>query len=399
MTRSSFQRLSSSQILVPKGSQGFSLRALENREGLSNPKTLDLLRNQTEMQSGGDISGGGGTTLLRNGKRTFLDLEIADFENRGCCFLAGSFLNKGNWGSQRIQRVDLQKTELGPIVQLAIRQLSQLSPVLEKSLLQIYKSLPFYFVDGSFKLLDTNFYIPKEFFNEPDDVLISTTALNIKSVGILISRQQFAEMDSTNQSALILHELLRSIQIQFRVALSNFEIQQITASFFQGQLHLEKTLGESQLGRVIKNSPHENSLRTEFCGLSQLLNSRIGSAMAQDICDPMVGSSKSYFDLADAAAKLSLALLQFRIELRSKPHPDKPEAQIIESYEDQLDRIVAKARGAGAAVIGAKALSAIAELHGSFLSNQVAFISACGQESQISKSCFNFSVILKQLIE
>lgn len=390
-----FERLSSSKILVPKGLPGLSLGALKN-EGLSNPKTL---RNQNEMKLGGDISGGSGTTLLRNGKRTFLDLDIADFENKGCCFSAGSFLSTENWGSGRIQRVDLQKTELGPIVQLAIRQLSQISPVLEQSLLQIYKSLPFYFVNGNFKILDTNFYIPKEFFARYEDALISTTALNMKGIGILISRQQFAEMDSQHQSALILHELLRSMQIQFAVSLSNFEIQQITASFFQDKLRLEKSLGESQLGRVIKNSRHKISLKSEFCRISQILNSKIGSAVAVGICDPVVGSSISYFDLADAAAGLSLTLLEFRIGLRSKPQMEQYDPQIIESYEDQLDSIVANARGSGVAVIGAKSLSAMAELQGSFLSNQFEFISACGQESEISKPCFDFTAILNQLIE
>lgn len=88
----------------------------------------------------------------------------------------------------------------------------------------------------------TYYSIPKEFENLINPQSLKTIAFYSKNFGILISKNDFNQLNTNNQIALIIHESLRHVQIQYNFRMSDVSIQKITAAIVNREPHTGESL-------------------------------------------------------------------------------------------------------------------------------------------------------------
>ena len=285
-----------------------------------------------------------------------------------------------SYGTKRIEQVALKHTEVNTLLQLALERLTEVSSKLGSALQKAYEDIPFYFVSGRFHLIDTNFYLDSD-SNYPSDAQVSTTAFNIKGIGVLVSRDQFLEMDEFNQVALILHELLRFLQIHLSVQMSNADIQNITAAIMDSEADLRDTLMRSSLSFIVESSQEEDPLVARFQSLLAVAikNYRIAPSILRGSDDTVV----YWYDVAEVAAQVSSKL--WVLYVANKQAWSQSELLKIERLSDQFDAVVVQARSKGVRNIHAKAWEGMTELEGLFLRPKNDFITVCSKEHKHGK--------------
>lgn len=201
---------------------------------------------QIYASEGGDVSGGGTTVLFEN-RRTLLDVFFDESAHKKLA--EPSF----RYTSKAIDQLKaLTNDEINLYLNAGFKKIHQSSPELSDLLRQIYEKTPFYIVAGRFKIKDSNYFL-NPYLQYPVDSKLATSALNIRGIGIFISRNDFSEMNSFNQAALIMHELFRYLQIHFSVNLKNSEIQNLTRSAMVSRVSFEAALQKSALNFMSKS--------------------------------------------------------------------------------------------------------------------------------------------------
>lgn len=337
--------------------------------------------------TGGDISGSG-NTLFYNGKRKLLDTFFMRSSEANIQLFEGT-------SSNLLENFNPSKTNLNTIIQPIFNRLSSLYPSLSNALLKIYTHMPFYLVAGQFRFLETSFYLDKQ-LEYPSDAELFTTALYIKNIGVLISRKHFFEMDEFNQAALIIHELLRGLQIQYSLQMKNSEIQSMTASLMDPYSDLTNALMNSSL-QVILQKPQDVSTMKDFRILLDSVRSKYNIT-------PYINpnsSHLSFYDLADISANISLQLLDLFIKQRSN-YTNKGEIKKLDEisdFSDQFDKKVVEWRSYGVKKMHYSVLEGLIELTISLnLKPAKAFISKCNREWIESQKCADLSDKVRDLI-
>lgn len=357
----------------------------EQFKDITDQKKLDSLK----MSSmGGEVSGGG-TTLFFGGQRRLLDVYFLKSS-----YMEGKLINYQSYGTKRIEHVDLKHTEVNTLIQTVIERLTGVSFKLGSALQSAYENIPFYFVSGRFHLVDTNFYLDSD-LNYPSDAQVSTTAFNIKSIGVLVSRDLFLEMDEFNQASLIIHELLRFLQIHLSVQMSNADIQNLTAAIMDSESDLRGALMKSSLSFIIESSQGEDPLVARFLSLMDVAikNYRIAPSILRGSDDAIA----DWYDVAEVAAQVSSNLLELYVA--KKQAWSQGELLKLERLTDKFDAIVVQARSNGVRNIHAKAWGGMTELDGLFLRPKKDFITACSREREQTKACTAFYQVLNRLID
>lgn len=362
-----------------------SIKELQNNKEqipqVFNANHLDSLINT--YAKGGDISGSG-NTLFYNGKRKLLDVFFINSP-------ASSLPLAPRTSSNLIENFNPSETNIDTTILPIFKRLSNLYPSLSTALFKIYKHIPFYLVSGQFRFLDSNFHLDKK-LEYPIDAELSTTALYIKNIGVLVSRNQFYEMDEFNQTALIIHELLRSLQLQYSLQMKNSEIQSITEALMNPSIDLTNVLMSTSLQPLLK--PQEGSI---VKGFRILLDTVMSKYNIVPSINPN-SSNLNSFDLANISADVSLQLLNLRIKLKSE-YVKKDELQKIEIFEDEFDKKVAEFRSNGVRSIYYNSLEGLIGSNFLFNAKPVqAFILMCNREWIESQECTDLSHKLRALI-
>lgn len=346
---------------------------------------LDTLINS--FAKGGDISGSG-NTLFYNGKRKLIDTFFMNQPESQLQLISSK-------SKKLIEIFHLTKTEINTLIQPIFYRLSKHYPSLSQILLKTYQQTPFYFIAGQFRFLDLNLYVDPH-IEYPNDAKISTTALFIKNIGIIISKNPFFEMDSFNQTALIIHEILRTLQIQYTLQMRNSDIQSITAALMDPKADLNSVIINSSLKTVLL-SPQEVSIMKDFKILLESIKNRYNIIPS---VNPNI-DHLSFFDVANISADVSLKLLQLLFEIRYKDtkfDKIKTLTEIID-FQDHLDLKVVEFRNYGIRKLHYNAIEGAMELSFSLKLNPVKeFISNCNQEWIESQKCSELYGKLKALI-
>lgn len=189
---------------------------------------------------GGDVSGGGSTILFES-RRYLLDVF---FDNLPQQLQAQS--RPLQWGTNKIDRFEISASDVSNQLEAAFAKINRVSPSLAEVLRAIAEKTPVYLVSGRFQVKDAN-YVLNPYLKYPAGAELSTSALNIRGIGILISKNDFAQMNAFNQAALIMHELIRYMQIHFSVNLKNSDIQNLTRAAMVPALKFEDVLAGTVL--------------------------------------------------------------------------------------------------------------------------------------------------------
>lgn len=380
------------KIILPPGQSGIRLEKAINLT----PKNNDLKKVDSlfkRMSSGGDMSGGGSTLLVSN-QRFFLDLfREKEKLNSLSCAVEVPVNN-----SHLLSKIKFEESCLDSTIMQAFDRVSGIAPRLRQTLIAIYKNLPFYFSTGQFRVLDTNFYIDssKQF---PDETQISTTALYIKDLGVIISLPQFRELNQTHQAALVAHEVLRTLQIQYSLEMTNAEIQEIVASLFdESENRLRITLKNSRLADFIEiqfqQPPILKAISLRFSELAEL-NPELGEAGIKQFKSLLESPNQNFwFDLSDLLAHTSSDILRYR----TRQGYDETTRIQLEELENHFDRLVAQIRGKGIHNLQLTALNKTAELTGFIMSFKGRSFEDCSKLIRDERNCANLSQALRELI-
>lgn len=336
---------------------------------------------------GGEVSGGG-TTLLWKGQRRLLD--VSSFKQVPG---VSNSVNSKDYGTKRIERIALETTAINARIQKVFQRAGIVSPKLSLTLQRAYKDIPFYFAAGQFREMDTNFYLdPKNRY--PEQAQVFTTAFNVQNMGVLISRKHFLEMDEFNQAALIVHELLRSMQVQLSAPLSNPDVQNLTAALVDTNADLRGALRESSLGLLV-GAVAEDALFERFQSLIEV--ARVSYRLSPSACYDHLGSMPDWYDIADEASLFSSKLLQF-ITLNQQVLNSEERLQ-TQALLEQFDIVAINARVKGLQLIHAKAWGAMAQLLGVLLQPQSDIIKTCSEQGAAEATCSEFYDTLNSLID
>lgn len=362
------------------------------------PKINDSKKvdSQIIQVAGGDMSGGG-STLTHNNQRFFLDLYR---ENVSVGFSSCN-LNSSIKRTQFLSKFNFEASCLGQIIAQILDRTQKIAPRLHQSFMAIYRNLPFYFSSGKFRILDENFFLDplKEF--DPQ-MTISTTALYIKNLGIVISLPQFLELSESHQVGLVIHEILRSLQIQFSLKMTNSEIQQIVAALFSGdEDRLLTTLKKSRLSDFLELQKEQDPLLKEIFSYYSVLinlNQELGATELKRLERLIHSETTNWsFELSDILAQTSREILTYRI--KSKQKVSQNQLVPLENLEEKIDRMVVQTRGQGIRGIYTKTLDRVAELTGFLLNYNGHPFSYCAELRVLDQHCSNLSQKLKALID
>lgn len=387
-------KIKEDKIKVAPEQMGLPLKEiLSPTSKYNDSKKVDSLAIQ--VARGGDMSGGG-STLLQGNQRFFLDLYNENLNLSLSSCRIGSIQPTKFFLSRFIFEDSCLNQ---PIMQILDRS-KKVAPRLYQSFVAIYRNLPFYFSSGKFRILDENFYLSpdKQFGSQ---MIISTTALYIKNLGIVISFPQFLELSEAHQAGLVIHELLRSMQIQFSLKMTNAEIQEIVAALFSAdETRLLATLKKSGLRDFLELKKNKDPMLEEiFSYYSELiyLNPDLGHVEVKRIEKLLRSETATWsFDLSDVLAETSHEILVYRQQ--SKQKNSQSEVVRLEGLEQKMDRMVAQVRAQGIREIYISSLDRVAELTGFLLNHTRYSLSYCADVVGNDQPCSSLSQKLKVLI-
>lgn len=386
------------KIVLPQGEKTISIQDFKRINlDLQNYKKTPTKKEMSQRSQGGDVSGGG-TSILINGERRLLDIARSQSVAEKISYQEFS-------ANDKIKKIVFQETNLDKYIQQALTRTSSASVELAELLTSLYQVTPFYLAHGSFKLVDTNLALSAE-LNLPNTSVL-TTAFNIKNLGILIASDSFLEMNAFHQSGLVIHELLRTLQIHLKIHLSNSEIQNLTASILDSQSDLSALLATTPLRTFSK----ENNFEAVHNKLNMLKARAVKKykisahtetqtdiqTEAQKNLSVNFENSQKWFALANEASAISASILEYvTLQQSSLNHQDLAN---LEKISDELDLITVQARAEAVQNLSSKALSAMSDLNGSLLSPQRQFISDCSFPDQADPVCSELRTVLKALID
>jgi len=159
------------------------------------PVLLDLY-----LKNGSPINSSAGEPLLET--RAFKKLGIERLRNSGHPAIGQAKKLLKRWNGNSKGLVDLILNEL--------------------------EAAPFYYVKYRFGFRDRNYYIPQDQFI-PESKL-NLVAFYSDQLGVLFSKPEFDQIESTSQVAVLIHEALRHLQNRFGWDFSTRVLQELTAT-------------------------------------------------------------------------------------------------------------------------------------------------------------------------
>lgn len=180
--------------------------------------------------AGGMNSGGGHIVLTKNGDFVLLDLFLKDpslqfqKESRNGIVLPESKSFK-NLGVDYLKDAD----PLSRAIYNLIEKWNTSSPQFTFLLKHAMKSTQFYYVNEALNFKDSEFFIPPD-FNDSNIKIETVAAIYSQWYGVFLSKTSFDQLNDINQRAVIVHELLRHLQIGYRIHITNEDLQKITAA-------------------------------------------------------------------------------------------------------------------------------------------------------------------------
>ena len=192
---------------------------------------LLLIVSSAYAKSGGAIDGGGGNQLVLQGCPVLLDLYLANphFDEHNC--IPG--IQLADTKSLRLINLDKLNSNDSIIIKQAMNSLElwqKSSPVTVGLIKEAIIGAPLYYTNYQIAVKDKHYSIPKEFENQINSQDLKTIAFYSRDFGVLISMNDFNRLSKKSQIALIIHESLRHVQIQYDFKMSNASIQKIAAA-------------------------------------------------------------------------------------------------------------------------------------------------------------------------
>ena len=178
--------------------------------------------------------GGGGSGITINGKTELLDVYI--FKKTHTNYQSPPSQKGITLPTTRaLSELHLEKltNEKLVVVQLALKKLEiwgNSAPFFIISLRNALTNAPIFYTDYVYGGKDKNYWIPPALLNQilPDS--IKTLSFYAKNIGILIAKSDFESLDLFNQVALLIHEAIRHLQLQYGFSITNEKLQMITAN-------------------------------------------------------------------------------------------------------------------------------------------------------------------------
>jgi hypothetical protein len=183
----------------------------------------------TAFALGGNISGGGSIVKVQ-GTPVLLDLLFSpsvgplDGQPGQPLPKTKAFLTLGfdrlNQGDFAVTKAALERVSIW----------EKTSPVVTGLLQEALTHARLYYTQYRIGFRDTHYFIPPAFAAHVNENEFTTIAYYAKNFGILVSQPDFDELDFRNQVALVIHESLRHVQIQYGYLMSDASVQKMTAA-------------------------------------------------------------------------------------------------------------------------------------------------------------------------
>jgi len=177
----------------------------------------------------GPGTSGGGTGVSVNGKNILLDLYVANPNIVQQSLLPGLKLPETKALNKiHLENLSLQSSSLEAKIMDRLKLWEKNSPELITLIKTALKGIFFYYTDYKFKRKDDSQYIPSSMSSIKKTDLTSI-AFYEKDFGVLLSKPVFESLDEESQAGLILHEVIRHMQIQYGYQMSTKSLQTLTA--------------------------------------------------------------------------------------------------------------------------------------------------------------------------
>jgi hypothetical protein len=251
--------------------------------------------------AGGDVSGGG-TYVQVPGGFQLLDLYLEGAPRAGAGHRLPDSPALKQVGMDRLfaRRPEL-KVEVMERLHLWRNSSPEIVGLLESALAQAEHS--FFYTDHAVAKLES-YFIPPE--REIARERLLAAAVYHKEIGTVISREAFEASDRRSQVALLIHELLRHVQIRYGLRLSDKSVQALTA-----KLAARQPAGESLDEAPYLDGPLLEQIRLRREAEREVLRQleRLRTTSASDlVCLPDTAGSApqdQLFSLAQAGLSLA----------------------------------------------------------------------------------------------
>lgn len=274
-----------------------------------------IMKDQKVFARGTDLSGGGTSVKITNsnGNPGRVLLDFYNFgnipENNTSAPLLARTESLKKLG---IEKLDLQKTSFQNDLQKRFNLWKSKSPLFVKFLEQAMQNISIYYTTFQISKLDMNTYLPDQTFHESLDP--RSVAFYAKGFGILISLREFEQFSYENQKALILHEILRHLQIGYGFKMEDETVQFLVNAILTADTTDSSTLDTAEYFGVQKwkaltetNDPVK--VQIIFNEAAQLIAKYTGKHLAADLRSAK--DSSDFFsmgsNLKNSLAEISLA--------------------------------------------------------------------------------------------
>jgi hypothetical protein len=187
-----------------------------------------ILGSADSAEAQGGVDTGGGTIVKTSQGMGLLDLYLYNptaFANRRMS--ADSVIEND---ASKTLGITLLTTYNQPVMIRAkeqIRKWKSQSPIISSLLIYALENMQIYYHRGTFTSVPKEFYLPSS-SNIPSTHL-KMVALYVSGFGVNISSADFSALPEVHQTALVIHEALRYLQDHRTLAISNQNIQKLTA--------------------------------------------------------------------------------------------------------------------------------------------------------------------------
>ncbi len=300
-------------------SKKIDLRTLSNR-------VLDLNRQQRDLlQSLGGVDSGGGTFVSNRGHQGLLDLYVNSPQLFYGTRARGETLPvTPAFTAIGIEKLDKTKSVAWRNAFAKLEQWHQSSPRTYKVVRMALENLPLYYSRVDIGRHDPHYVLPQNYRPE----VLQTMALYLKNIGVFVSKKRFESFDLINQSATIVHESLRHVQITYNMGLSDADVQLLTAAIMEGpgrwnsldqaplmpvKIRLQKR--KSLMRKFVSIHTLTKYVRWQFVGPTSM---RTFEAFSVQTCHSDIANSlngNNYFEVSRAMSEFSQKSFETVIQL------------------------------------------------------------------------------------
>lgn len=228
------QAIDRTTSIFEKSSQDLRSLGIPNNDSFRSKKQIleKLLKIQGDFKiqkTLGGVDSGGGTLVASNGKKILLDL--ANAPNLNLPFEPSQKLRSTNSLTKTgIEIFDRAQSPAFSLAKTWIEQWAPSSPIMSPFLSASLRGIPLFYSRLQFGKIPANAHFTTTEQLETAEL----AAIYVQGVGTVINKSSYESVDGVSQAALLLHEILRHVQIGNSLRMSNENLQKLTVAIIQG---------------------------------------------------------------------------------------------------------------------------------------------------------------------